>query len=173
MDNSRIMLKIIKTISQLNTEQFLAVYEQSIRKSGRDLYRDFFEDQQVRLAQEDLLAYLRDDFFRQMDAFCAVWVADGVYRSALRVEPYRDGVLLHALETALDSRKMGYAFCLVTAVLEYLRQRKRIAVYSHIQKRNLPSIRLHEKCGFRLFSDMAVYIDGTVTQNSRTMMIKL
>ncbi len=167
------MLKIVKSIYELNTEQFLAVYEESLCKNGREFYREHSTAQQRKLAEEDLLAYLRDDFFRQRDAFCAFWVMDGVYKSGLRLEPYRDGVLLHALETAPEARKMGYAFSLISAVLEYLRQEKCLAVYSHIHKRNLPSLRLHKKCGFQQISDTAVYIDGTVTQNSCTMVLQL
>lgn len=167
------MLKIVKSIYELNTEQFLAVYDESLRKSEQELYREYSAVQQLKLGEDDLVAYLRDDFFRQRDAFCAFWIVDGVYTSGLRVEPYRDGVLLHALETAPAARKMGYAFSLVSAVSGYLRQEKCIAVYSHIHKRNLPSLRLHKKCGFHQVSDTAVYIDGTVTQNSCTMMLQL
>lgn len=167
------MLKIVKSVNELNTEQVFSVYRESIRKNGQDFYRNFSEDQQVILAEEDLLAYLRDDFFRQKDAFMAIWVVDGVYKSVLRIEPYRNGVLLHALETASDSRKKGYAFCLISAVLEHLRQAKCVAVYSHINKRNYPSLHLHKKCGFLQVSDTAAYIDGTVTQNSCTMLLQL
>ena len=42
-------------------------------------------------------------------------------------------------------------------------------MYSHIDKKNIPSFELHKNCGFRLISDSARYIDGTVTQNSYTM----
>ena len=167
------MLKIIKSISELNTEQFLSVLSVSIRKNGREFYGYLSEKQQVNLAEVDLLSYLRDDFFRQRNAFCAAWVVDGKYRSVLRMEPYRDGILLHGLETAPDARKMGYAFSLITEIAAYLRQYQYENVYSHISKQNLPSLRLHEKCGFQIISDSATYIDGTVTQNSYTMLLKL
>lgn len=167
------MLKIAKSVSELNTAQFLAVYAESVRKKAQACYRDFSENQQIDWAEDDLLTYLREDFFRQRDAFCAMWLIDGIYISGLQIETYRDGVLLHALETAPDARRNGYAYELVTAVLEYLRQEKCVNVYSHIHKRNIPSLRLHEKCGFQKISDSAVYIDGTVTQNSYTMMLRL
>lgn len=169
MDNLRIMLKIVKSINKLNLEQFLSVYEDSSRKNGRLSHKDISETQQLLKAEDDLIAYMRE-FFQQKDVFCALWVADGVYRSILRIEPYRDGVLLHALETAPNDRNMGYGQQLVTSVLEYLKTNGCGKVYSHIEKRNLPSLHLHEKCGFCKISDSATYIDGTVTQSSCTML---
>lgn len=167
------MLKIIKSISELNDRQFLAVFAESIRKNGQDFYGHLSENQQVKRAEEDLLSFLRDDFFHQKNAFCAAWIVDGEYKSVLRMEPYRDGLLLYGLETAPDARKMGYAFSLITEVTTYLRQSKYETVYSHISKRNFPSLGLHKKCGFQIISDSAVYVDGTVTQNSYTMLLKL
>ena len=173
MENSRIMLKIVKNIEELNIEQFLSVYRESSYKNGQAFYRNISETQQMNMAEDDLIAYLRYDFFQQENAFCALWIVDGVYKSILRIEPYCDGVLLHALETAPEDRRKGYGYHLVLAVLEYLQTEKYNKVYSHINKGNKPSLRLHETCGFHMFSDYAIYIDGTVTQNSYTMMITL
>ena len=167
------MLKIVKSLSELNKSQLLAVYAESTRKTGQMLYPNLSEAQQINFAEEDLVLYLREIFFRERDAFYAVWIDEGVYKSVLRIEPYRDGLLLHALETVPNARKMGYAYKLVMAVLEYLKTVKYQAVYSHVHKQNIPSLRLHKKCGFQQVSDSAVYIDGTVTQNSCTMMVKL
>lgn len=172
MDNSRIMLKIAKNIYELNIAQFLSVYKESSRKNGKEFYRDLSESQQIFMAEDDLVVYMRD-FFQQKDSFCALWVVDGVYKSILRIEPYSDGVLLHALETAPDARRMGYGYHLIMTVLEYLQTEEYKKVYSHIEKRNKPSLILHEKCGFQKITDSATYIDGTVTQNSCTMMITL
>ncbi len=157
------MLKIIKSMYQLNTEQLLAVYAQSLRENP----------QQPKRAEEEFISYLREDFFRQKNAFYAVWLVEDTYQSALRVEPYRDGLLLEALETAPNARRRGYACCLLTEVLAFLRATDCNAVYSHVNKRNNASLALHSRCGFRTISDSAVYIDGTVTQNSCTLYINL
>ena len=167
------MLKIITNIKELDLEQFFSIYKESSFEVGREEYPRYSEHQQLAFAEENLLEYIRNDFFCQADAFSAIWVTDGFYRSALRIEPYRDGVLLHALETAQSDRRKGYAFELVLAVLQYLQAKNCKTVYSHIAKRNKPSLRLHEKCGFSKFSDSAVYLDGTVTQNSCTMICEL
>ena len=145
------MLKIIRSLSDLDTEQLLEVCKED------------------NLDAEDLLSYLYDDFFRQKDAFYAVWAPQGQYKAALRIEPYADGLLLEALSTAPNERRKGYGYMLVAEVLQFLSTLPYKVVYSHISKKNVPSLELHKKCGFQLFSDSAKYIDGTVTQKSCTM----
>ncbi len=152
------MLKIINAMSELNIDQILSVYAEN-----------FCRNERVKRSEDDFLSYLREDFFRQRDGFCAVWVADGVYQSALRLEPYRDGLLLTALETAPNARRRGYATKLVAEMLHDLQSRGCKAVYSHVDKRNRASLKVHNKCGFRQISDSAVYLDGTITQNSCTL----
>ena len=138
-------------MAELDTEQLIEMYKED----------DFNE--------ADLISYLCEDFFQQKDAFYALWVVEGRYKSALRIEPYDDGLLLEALSTMPCARRMGYGSALVSQVLQYLRSSRYKIVYSHINKKNKPSLELHKKCGFRLFSDSAKYIDGTLTQNSCTM----
>ena len=146
------MLKLVYSMADLDTEQLLEVYKEQ------------------EIDEIDFLSYLREDFFRQKDAFYALWFIDGRYKAALRIEPYADdGLLLTALSTASESRRCGYASALVTQVLEHLHSTPYMILYSHIDKKNVPSLKLHQKCGFQLFSDSAKYIDGTVTQKSCTM----
>ena len=145
------MLKLIYSMGDLDVEQLLKLYEEW------DLNEAYYLD------------FLHNDFFRQKDAFFAVWATQGQYKAALRIEPYRDGLLLASLSTAPSERKKGYGYLLVTEVLKHLSILPYKVVYSHINKKNFPSLELHKKCGFRLYSDSARYIDGTVTQNSCTM----
>jgi len=168
--NSEIMLKIINAFSELNMAQYLHLCRESIQQSGWEKYRHLSSEMQVQNAKDDLILFLSEDFFRQKNAFCAVWVVDDAYVSVLRIEPYRDGVLLHALESDPRLRRNGYAYDLICAVLSYLREEKLTSVYSHIHKWNYPSMCLHEKCGFEKISDSAVLLDGTITQNYCTMM---
>jgi len=148
------MLKLIYSMPELDTEQLLAVY----KEQGWE--------------EKEILSYLREVFFRQSGAFYAVWIEDRKYKSAVRFGPYRDGLLLHSLETAPDERRKGYAKQLVTESLRYLHTTEYKVVYSHIDKRNKASLVLHKKCGFRIVSDSATYLDGTVTQNACTSSYK-
>ena len=151
----------------------MAVYREGIVENGGELYPGLSPSEQCIKSENAFLAYLREDFFPQADAMYAVWVVDGVYRSALRLEPYKDGLLLEALETAPDARRMGYAYKLMGAVISFLTDTQWRRIYSHIAKRNIPSVSVHRKCGFKKISDCATYIDGTVTQKSATYCIEL
>ena len=95
----------------------------------------------------------------------AIWVEKDVYVSALRLEPYEDGLLLEALETAPAYRRKGYAEKLMRAVQMEFPQK----IYSHVSKKNTASLAVHKKCGFRQVLDYAKYIDGSVVRNAVTL----
>lgn len=147
------MLKLVSSMSELNITQYLSVY----RGSNRNFR-----------AEEQMLSYLRESFFSVRGAVCAMWVVDGQYKSALRFEPYKDGLLLTALETAPEERRKGYAKSLLQAILNQYS----VPVYSHIAKNNKPSLNLHLACGFEIDTDSAVLLDGTVTHNYCTMVFQ-
>ena len=167
------MLSVIKSMQELDGEQLMAVYRESNRENGKEFFPDHTPDKQLCLAEGRFLDYLRQDFFRQRGALYCLWSDGGRYQSALRLEPYADGLLLQALETAPDARRKGYARALMEATLSYLRQTDAQVVYSHVSKRNFPSLNLHKACGFEVCSDSATYIDGTVTQSSFTLRYKI
>ena len=125
------------------------------------------EMRQIQLAEEDFYRYLSQVFFRSSGAVYAVWEENGRYVSALRLEPYRDGLLLEALETAPEQRRKGFAAALIRAVQCFLEGKTKL--YSHVDKRNLSSLKVHEKCGFRRVADFAVCVDGSVNQKMYTL----
>ena len=153
------MLHLIQNRKQLPFSQLMAVYAEGNRENGRERYPHEPEFRQIFLAEQDFYTYLQEVFFSVQGALYALWEEDGRYVSALRLEPYRDGLLLEALETAPDCRGKGYAQALIRAVQKELDGTK---IYSHVSKGNLPSMAVHEKCGFRRISEQAVYIDGSV-----------
>lgn len=117
-------------------------------------------------AEQDFYTYLRDVFFRVPGAAYFIWLERGEYVSALRLEPYRDGWLLEALETRPDRRRQGYAEQLLRGVL---RLPGYIRIYSHVHKENIPSLAVHARCGFCRISEQAVYIDGSVNSSACTL----
>lgn len=123
-------------------------------------------DLQQEMAFED---YLRQDFFQTKGAVYCVWVQDGQYVSALRLEPYEDGMVLAGLETAPDARGRGYATELIHAAMEWFGNGK---VYAHIHHRNLPSVRVHQRCGFRKIADYAQFLDGSISTSAGTYLWK-
>lgn len=159
------MLYIATKMQELNFSQLMAVYEDGNRENGEVFFPDLSEGQQMIRAEQSFYEYLREGFFSVSGAVYALWVEDGNYVSALRLEPYEDGLLLEALETAPAQRRKGYAEQLMRAVQAQFPEK----IYSHVSKRNVASLAVHEKCGFRQVLDYAKYIDGSVARTAVTL----
>lgn len=158
------MLLVVNSMRELNVEKLMAVYVQSNRESGASRWRWECSERQQELAEQAFYDYLHDVFFPTPGARYAVWIAGNQYVSALRLEPYGDGFLLEGLETIPGCRGRGYASKLISAVQERIAQ----PVYSHVDKRNVPSLAVHHSCGFRILRDSAVLVDGTVSSRACT-----
>ena len=155
------MLLIMKRLEELDFSALMDVYIEGNREKAEE-----YGDGGLLQAEREFFDYLREDFFRQKDAFYAVWQVAGQYVSALRLEPYGDGWLLEALETAPNHRKQGYAKALMAEVLDMMGE---IVVYSHVSKRNEASLRTHYACGFQKHLDHVVYLDGSVSNRAVTL----
>ncbi len=112
--------------------------------------------------------YLLNVFFQTSGAILALWEQEGRYVSGLRLEPYRDGLLLAGLLTAPDQRRKGHARQLIQAVQEKLGAGGKL--YSHVDKKNAASLAVHQKCGFRIIKDCARYLDGSVDLKCCTLL---
>ena len=161
------MLKICTKLNQLSFSGLMDVYEEGNLENARDLWPDLPEGQQLAMAEQEFYSYLWQVFFPVEGAVYALWEVSGKYVSALRLEPYEDGLLLEALETAPGERRKGYARDLILAVQEEYPGRK---IYSHVGKRNVPSLAVHKGCGFCKILDHAVYIDGSVNDRCCTLL---
>lgn len=151
------MLLIVRSMRELDFSLLMSVYEEgNLEKAAEGLG--------LLQVEQDFYQYLRYDFFKVPKAYYAIWQVNGEYVSALRIEPYKDGVLLSGLETAPCHRRHGYAGLLVKQVLSMEKK-----VYSHVSKQNLASLGVHEKCGFRRISEQAKYIDGSVNSKCCTL----
>lgn len=159
------MLHLVKSMKELDFAALMDVYVAGNRENGFINYPDESESRQLFLAEQDFHQYLRECFFPTEGAFYALWVLSGKYVSALRMEPYRDGLLLAALETMPQYRRRGFATALLQEILGLYGDQK---IYSHVHKGNTASRKTHQKCGFRIVLDHAVYADGSVLQNSYT-----
>lgn len=158
------MLLLATSLREVKFSQLMAVYAQSNRENAREFYSQLPEELAVGEAEQDFYQYLKEVFFPTRGAVYAIWEVGGCYVSALRLEPYKDGLLLSALETAPGSRQQGYAKALLAAVLP-----GKGKVYSHVGKKNVPSLRVHESCGFQIVSERATYIDGSVNSRCYTL----
>ena len=152
------MLSIARNLGQLSFGKLMEVYLEANQEHGAELAPEETEERQLQLSEEDFYTYLHDSFFKKPDAVYCIWEEAGNYVSALRLEPYRDGLLLEALETAPKRRRQGYATRLMNAVLFTLSEQGSVCVYSHVSKKNIPSLKTHQHCGFQIILDYAAYI---------------
>ena len=159
------VLRWVTTMGELSFPELMKVYAETNGKTAREEWPDLPEGFALEKAEREFYDYLRQVFFRTPGTAYALWEVNGNYVSALRLEPFQDGMLLEALETRPDCRGKGYATMLMMAVLT-METRK---IYSHVSRNNIPSLRTHEKCGFRKILDHAVYIDGSVSANAVTL----
>lgn len=154
------MLIIVQSMRELAFGRLMEVYQEP---SGPVSLR----------AEQEFYHYLNDCFFRTPGAVYCIWQEGQRYVSALRLEPYNDGRLLTALQTAPDCRGNGYAGSLVRAVLTWQKAYGGGKIYSHIENRNAPSIKVHTACGFRKIADCARYLDGSVTKQAGTYLAEV
>lgn len=164
------MLTVINDLKDLDFTGLMAVYEEGNRENGHDLYPHLPENLQILQAEQDFYHYLKETFFFAEGAAYCLWQPNDEIVSALRLEPYQNGYLMEALETAPKQRKKGYATALMLAVQDWMEPGS--VLYSHVGKWNVPSLAVHLKCGFEKILDHAVYIDGSVTQRSVTLQWK-
>ena len=160
------MLILAHSLRELRLRDLMEVYADSNREKASD-WPNLPPMFALQLAEQDHREYLQDVFFRTDGAVLAIWEENRTYVSALRLEPYKDGLLLNALETAPIHRKKGYASRLIRAVQENMGN---VKIYSHVNKRNVPSLKTHEACGFRVISDCAVFLSGSVDYRSCTLL---
>ncbi len=167
------MLIVFQAMNQINFGQLMDVYEETNHIRGEEEYPNLFpEERRVRIEQ-NLYAYIRENLYAQKNGFCCVWAPEGRYVAALRMEQYKDGWLLTALETDPAARNKGYGKALVNAVLTYMAEQGASAIYTHVNKQNKASLAVHYACGFQRLLEYAVFLDGSVSQKFYTLYTKL
>ena len=160
------MLIIARKLNELSFGKLMEVYREGNLENGQERWPDEPEARQIALAEQDFYNYLQQVFFKTDGAYYLVLEEKGKYISTLRLEPYRDGLLLAALETLPEMRNRGYGTKLVLAALTQTGNAK---IYSHVSKKNSASLRTHEKSGFKRILEYAVYADGSVNDRCCTL----
>lgn len=159
------MLIVARYLHQISFSGLMEVYIEGNLEKARDDFSDLPEYMGLQRTEQDFYQYLRECFFATPGAVYAIWEEQGKYVSAVRWEPFADGVLISALETAPECRGKGCATMLLEHVLAMLEG----PVYSHVGKRNNPSLAVHRKCGFEIIGDRARYLDGSVNSAAYTL----
>ena len=103
------MLIIAKSFKELSFSKLMEVYLEGNLENGNELWPELSEGEQLIYAEQEFYQYLTKVFFPTHQAVYAIWEEKGKYVSALRLEPFKDGLLIEALETAPEERQKGYA----------------------------------------------------------------
>lgn len=159
------MLLFFEKLRDLDFRQLMDIYVESNMENGNEMYHSEPDNLKVLYAEQSFYQYLSECFFPTAGAKYAVWLEQERYVSALRVEPYQDGLLIEGLETRPDMRNQGYAKKLLASVSACVGD---VPLYSHVAKKNEASLRTHLSFGFDRLMEYAVYADGSVLQNCCT-----
>ena len=148
------LLKIMK-YSGLDERKLMDVYSESNCENTDYFFPDEADKETaVRKVEAGFLGFLKDDFFNLTDAAYWILETDGVWVSALRTCRVQTGLYyLEALETRPDQRRKGYGSDLLSSVVDSLKQDGPFRLCSCVSKRNLASLKTHEKSGFLIVSD--------------------
>lgn len=165
------MLISVDSFEKLDYSALFEVYIEGNKENGAYFWPEETPEKQMELAVEKFRSYLIEDFYGKAHGTYYIWKEAEGFVSALRLEQHPEGMLMEALETHPNHRRRGYAKKLIAAVLAQLPVGTR--VYSHVNKRNTPSLATHQSCGFSKALDYAVCFDGTVCDHEVTMEIKL
>lgn len=147
------LLRITKS-PDLDGRQLMDVYSES-NLENTDFFYPGESDKAAAVAgvEAGFLDFLENEFFHLKKATYWVWEEDGVWISALRICEIRQGAYyLEALETRPDRRGKGYGSRLLLSVLEEMKKEGPFRLLDCVSKKNLPSLRTHEKCGFQIVS---------------------
>ena len=149
------MLKIITEFRQLNTRKLMDVYSESNFENTDYFYPDEADKEAaVKKVEAGFLNYLKNDFFYKNDATYWILELDGVWVSALRTCKIQEGLYyMEALETRPDSRRKGYGAKLLSSVADSMKKNGSFRLCSCVSKKNIASLRTHEKSGFRIVSE--------------------
>lgn len=155
------MLRTFRSLRELDYSNLFDIYRGSLLAS--------MDHDAIWKAEQDFYNYLNDVFFADPHAMYAVWDAEGSYCAALRLERYRDGLIITGLETKPEARGKGYATALIEQVLQDAADKGWRCIYSHVYKNNTISLHVHLKNSFSIISDSAALIDGSFSPNCYTL----
>lgn len=149
------MLLEFDTLEGLDPARFMEIYREGNEENAAYFYPDAEDKAEaIRKVEADFLDYLRRDFFSREGSRYLILEEKGLWVSALRLYFVEEGLwYLEALETRPDCRRQGYGAKILTEALEYLKGKGPFRLADCVSKRNVASLKTHEKCGFTVATD--------------------
>lgn len=145
----------IREYQDVDPRRLMGLYSESSYENTDYFYpEETDKEAAVRKVEAGFLDFLKNDFFQNTDARYWVLEKSGVWVSAARTCRIREGLYyLEALETRPDCRGKGYGARLLSGVVNSLKKDGPFRLCSCVGKRNIASLRTHEKSGFQIVSE--------------------
>ena len=149
------MLLQIKNYSEIDTRKLMDIYEESNFENVDYFYPDEVDKNVgVKKVEAGFLDFLKNNFFKQEEATYWVLEENGVWVSSKRTCFIKPDILyLEALETMPKERNKGYGYKLLSLLIEEVKKEGRLRICDCVSKKNIASLKTHEKCGFKIVSD--------------------
>ena len=157
------MLLRINEYCDLDERKLMDIYSESNYENTDYFFPDITDkNEAVRKVEAGFLDFLKNDFFSHEGNCYWVLEVDGSWVSAMRTSKLEAGLYYpEALETRPDCRRKSYASRLLTGVLEALKTEGPFRMCDCVSKKNIASLKTHEKCGFRIVSEKGFdYLSG-------------
>ena len=148
------LLKIMK-YSDLDERKLMDIYaESNLENTDYFFPGETDKETAVKKVEAGFLDFLKKDFFALTGAAYWILEIDGSWVSALRTYRIKDDLYyLEALETRPDQRRIGNGSILLSGVIEALGKNGPFQLCDCVSKKNVASLKTHEKCGFQIVSE--------------------
>ena len=149
------MLHRITCFSDVNERKLMDIYTESNYENTEYFYPDERDKEKaVKKVEVSFLDYLKSEFLTRPENTCWVLEENSIWCSALRTIRIQPGLFyLEALETRPDHRQDGCASRILSGVLDSLKQEGPFHLCACVSKKNIASLKAHEKSGFRIVSE--------------------
>lgn len=149
------MLITIDAYKDIDAKKLMDIYSESNYENTDYFCPDEVDKTvAVKMVEDRFLDYLQNEFWAREGASYWVLEKDGVWISACRISKIQSGLYyLEALETRPDYRGNGYASLLLSEIVESLKKTGAFRICDCVGKKNIASLRTHEKAGFMIMSE--------------------
>ena len=149
------MMLEFTSMDQIDPRKLMNIYSEG-NLENTDYFYPEIEDKNlaVKKVELDFLKYIEDHFFNKDQNKYLILEKDGFWVCALRLYHIKKNLYyIEALETRPEFRKKGYALELLSCVIEALKAKGSFQLFDCVSKKNIASIKTHEKAGFTILSE--------------------
>ena len=149
------MMLELTSMNQIDPRKLMDIYSEGNLENTDYFYPEIKNKQiAVEKVEADFLKFIETDFFSKENNTYQILEEDGLWVCALRLYHIKNNLYyIEALETRPEFRKRGYALKLLTCVIKHLKEKGSFQLFDCVSKKNIPSLKTHEKAGFKNVSE--------------------